>query len=304
MISPSQDATIHPYTPMTRTPSSPSSRTSKREVPLGVLRHKSSRETTSTRWSQSYQGSISNSSAHTPAASLHKDLFGLSSISHNCRSPSFSDHKSFYFLEKSTFGFRNQSQCTISTTQTQSNPSRTSPQKQKFRSLSLSSAEDGAQESSLLFTPIYSWAIDPTLITNPSPSPVDAVPSPPPLYDDLFNSDSQLFGTMGVSTADKPSTRPAYFHPRPTSLTDSDTTSQSSHSLVNLKSTPSAAGVHAVTRVRDLRSFDPIEVNELASEERDIIRVVNPEYNQRWGQLNGRTGNLSADYVVRLRSNL
>jgi Variant SH3 domain len=279
---------VNSYTPMT--PSSPSNRTSKREVlPLGALRHKSSKETTST---QSYQGSISNSSAHSATASLYKDLFGHSPVSHNGQAPSISDHKSFYLLEKSTFRLQNQSQSTISTTRGPKSNRRS--QRLKFRSLSLSSAEDDAQ-ASLLFTPIYSWAIDPSPTTDPSPSPnpVDAVQSPPPLYDDLFGGNS---GTKNVSTADKPSIRPAYSLPRPTSRTDA--TSGSSHSLVNLK--PSAAEVHTMTPVRALRSFELIKDNELASEEGDIINVVNP-----WrGQHNGRTGIFPTNYVVRFRSNL
>ena len=279
---------VNSYTPMT--PSSPSNRTSKREVlPLGALRHKSSKETTST---QSYQGSISNSSAHSATASLYKDLFGHSPVSHNGQAPSISDHKSFYLLEKSTFRLQNQSQSTISTTRGPKSNRRS--QRLKFRSLSLSSAEDDAQ-ASLLFTPIYSWAIDPSPTTDPSPSPnpVDAVQSPPPLYDDLFGGNSS---TMNVSTADKPSIRPAHSLPRPTCRTDA--TSGSSHSLVNLK--PSAAEVHTMTPVRALRSFEPIEDNELASEEGIIINVVN-----HWrGQLNGRTGIFPTKYVVRSRSNL
>jgi hypothetical protein len=284
---------VNTYTSMT--PSSPSSRTSTREVPLGVLRHKSSKETTSAR---SYQGSISNSSAQSPIASLYKDLFGLSPDSHNGQAPSISDHKSFYLLEKSTFGFRNQSQSTISTTR--GPKSKRSSPRLKFRSRSHSSAEDDAQDS-LLFTPFYPWAIDPTPTTDPSPSPnpVDAALSPPPLYEDIFGGDS---GTMNVPTAGKASIRPAYSLPRPTSRTD--TASGSSHSLVNLKPTPSAAEAHTMTPVRALRSFEPIEDNELASEEGDIIDVVNPEYTDWRGQLNGRTGIFPTSYVVRFRSNL
>lgn len=59
-----------------------------------------------------------------------------------------------------------------------------------------------------------------------------------------------------------------------------------------------------MTPVRALRSFEPIEDNELASEEGDIINVVNPEYTDWRGQLNGRTGNFPTNYVVRFRSNL
>lgn len=108
---------------------------------------------------------------------------------------------------------------------------------------------------------------------------------------------------MKISTADKLSIRPAYFLPRPTFRVG--TTSHSSHGPENLKPTPPAAEVHAAMRVRALRSFEPVEANELAFERGDIIKVVNREHKDWWrGQLNGRTGIFLVDYVVHLRSNL
>lgn len=167
MRSPSRKTTSHSYTPSSSPPSIPPCRASKK----GVLGHKSSKETT-----QSYQGSTSNSSAHSAIAAIHKDLLGASSVSHNGQDPSISYYRSSYSFEKPTFGFQNQSSCnTISSILISEPESSRTLQGQIICPLSHSRAEDEAQ-----VTPPSSRAIiptiAPTLITNPSSSlsPVDA----------------------------------------------------------------------------------------------------------------------------------
>jgi hypothetical protein len=177
----SQNVTYDSYTP---SGSSSSNRTSIN----GALYHKSSEESL-----QSYQGSISNSSAHTSTAANDKDPFELSgqdpvfhhsSDSSSGRDPSISDHKSFHSLLKTPFAFRNQSVSTVCTTrEPESNRSSTaaSTPSQKSRSLSILSLENEA-ESSLPSTSRSSPTI-PILITDPSPSP-----SPSPTYLRVFKS--------------------------------------------------------------------------------------------------------------------
>ena len=64
--------------------------------------------------------------------------------------------------------------------------------------------------------------------------------------------------------------------------------------------TPSSTEAYTVTRVRALHSFEPTELNELAFEKGDIIKVVNREYKDWWrGQIRGRTGIFPVNYVVR-----
>ena len=101
---------------------------------------------------------------------------------------------------------------------------------------------------------------------------------------------------MEISTADTPFARLANFISHPTA-------SPTDH-IAALKPTLSAAEVHTATRVRALRSFEPTESDELAFEKGDIIKVVNREYKDWWGQLGGRTGIFPVNYVVRLHANL
>jgi hypothetical protein len=180
--------------------------------------------------------------------------------------PSSSDLKSFHSLLKSAFDFRNQSPSTV---------------------------------CSIRDTPRSSPAIFPGL--TPSPGPAYSVfPSPP-----LGDGDSHLPPIMEItetSTADTPSITPADSLPHPTDHLD--TASHSSLDLVTLKTTPPAAEVHAVTRVRALHSFEATEPNELTFEKGDIIKVLNRDYKDWWwGQLNGLAGVFPVNYVVRLRAN-
>jgi hypothetical protein len=160
------------------TPSGSSSRTSANRVP-----HKRSSKATI----QSHEESISNFSVRTATPAIHKDVLGLSgqgplppdsnysSHTSSGRAPSISDCKSFESLQKPTFGFRNQSVSTIREPESNHSSTATSTSKQKFRSLNLPSLENEA-DSSLPSTRDFSRAIAPTLITDPSPSPVHAVP--------------------------------------------------------------------------------------------------------------------------------
>ena len=106
---------------------------------------------------------------------------------------------------------------------------------------------------------------------------------------------------MEISTNDTPSVTPVNLFPR---KADHMGTTRSSQGMVTLGQTPSTAEVHAATRVRALRSFEPTESNELAFEKGDMIKVVNQGYKDWWGQLGGRTGIFPVNYVVRLRTNL
>ena len=79
----------------------------------GVFHHRSSKTI------QSYQGFLSNSSVHTTTAVFHEDLFGVSEQdpdSSNIPFSLISDDKSLHYLEKRSFGTRNQSQSTVCTT--------------------------------------------------------------------------------------------------------------------------------------------------------------------------------------------
>lgn len=179
------------------TPSSSSSRTS---IDGFVLHYRSSKETI-----QTYQGSISNSSAHTNTAVIHEDLFGFSeqgplpSVSHhssdltNTRLSLIGDGKSLYSLEKQTSGSRNQSQstvCTIPEPESNGGATATSTQGHEFRSLNRSSVED-EDESFHPSTARYSRDIASTLTTDLCPSSIYAVPHSPPLDD----GDSQPLAT-------------------------------------------------------------------------------------------------------------
>ncbi|KAF8479724.1 hypothetical protein DFH94DRAFT_745414, partial [Russula ochroleuca] len=228
---------------------------------------------------QSQQESISNYSVHSTTVSIHKDFFDLSG--QGDQDPSSSNYKYLSF-QKPTSGFRNQCLSVCTTCEPESNRSSTATS-----APSLLSLEDEAEtaETSPPSTPHPSRAIASTLITDPSPSP-----SPSPVYavpplPSLGDGDSQTLAAMEMSTADTPSTRPAHVLPRATDR------------MATFKPTPSAAEVHTVTRVRALHSFEPTEPNELAFEKGDIIKVVNREYEDWWGQLGGRTGKFPVDYV-------
>ena len=214
----------------TNTPSSSSSPASIN----GGTRRESSNETT-----QSYRGSISNSSLHTisttESSDAHQDLSNLSGqfspptdYQHSSESstgqyPSIFDHKSFHSLEKSNSHSRNQSLSTICTTgeptsDCESNSGSTSPPstpKQEHSSLSLT-LEDEA-EISLSPVPLSPQAIVPARATTPSPIPVFAAPSRP-LNDPPIRpyGDSQLLATTEIPIADTPSVRPIPLFPPPT----------------------------------------------------------------------------------------
>jgi hypothetical protein len=198
--------------------------------------------------------------------SSHLNYFSDSSSGQD---PSISDYKYLHSFEKPTFGFRNQSLSTISTIrEPESNRSSTATS-----TPSLLSLEDEAEstEFSVGSAPQSSRAI------------------------------AGLIAAMEISTNDTPSVTPVNLFPR---KADYMGTTRSSQGMVTLGQTPSTAEVHAATRVRALRSFEPTESNELAFEKGDIIKVVNQGYKDWWGQLGGRTGIFPVNYVVRLRTNL
>ena len=275
-------------------PSGPSNRTSINSV----LHDISARESI-----QSQEGSISNFSVHsTTTSTLYKELIGnlgqggvlppvslCSSDSSSGQDPSTSDYK-YRSYQKPTSGSRNQCLSVCTTCGAESNRSSASS------APSLLSLEDVAEttESSLPSTPLPSRAIASTLITDPSPSPTHVYAVPP--LPSLGDGDSQTLAAMEISTTDTPFTRLANFISCPTS-------SPTDH-IATLEPTPPGAEVHAATRVRALRSFEPAESDELAFEKGDIIRIVNQDYKDWWGQLGGRTGKFTASYVVRLRTNL
>jgi hypothetical protein len=155
------------------TPLDLSSRTSLNRAPKAALYRKSSN-------TQSYQGSISNSSVHTTStAATRKDLFdypeqgpgGVSSISHR---------KSFHSLENPTFRFKNQPQFTVGTIReagfVRSSTAISTP-KEEIRSLNIPSFED-EDESLLPSTPRSSVY---NLFKPESPIPARALPSSQPL---------------------------------------------------------------------------------------------------------------------------
>ena len=256
----------------------------------GALYHKSSEETL-----RSHEGSISNCSVHNFTPAIDEAPLELSG-----QDPSISDHKSLHSLLKTTYNFRNQSLSTVcSIRDPESNRGSTATSTLRH-SLSLSSLDDEA-ESSLR----PSLAVSPTLITDSRPSqdssPVYAVFTS--THTDDGNSQlSSIMEIMETSTTYTPSIRPADFLPRPSHRMG--TTSRSSPGMVTLRTTPPAAEVHALTRVRALHSFEPTESDELAFEKGDIIKVVNREYKDWWrGQLNDFTGIFPVNYVVRLRAN-
>jgi hypothetical protein len=181
--------TYDSYTPSSSSSSSPRSSCTSINV---ALYHKSSEETL-----QSHQGSISNSSVHTFTGAIVKDPFER-------QDPSSSDHKSLHSVLKRSFDFRNQSLSTVcSIRDPESNRSSTATSTPPRHSFILTSLEDETESSSsLYFTPRSSLAIFPTLITDPSPSPVCAV-LPSPLLDD--DGDSQLSSAMKIYLDKNPS---------------------------------------------------------------------------------------------------
>ncbi|KAH9989839.1 hypothetical protein BJV77DRAFT_1015447, partial [Russula vinacea] len=217
---------------------------------------------------QSQEGSISNFSVHsTTASTLYKELIGNLGQG-----------------GKPTSSSRNQCLSVCTTCGAESNRSSTATS-----APSLLSLEDVAEttESSLPLTPDPSQAIASTLITDPSSSPTHVYAVPP--LPSPGDGDSQTLAAMEISTADTPFTRLANFISHPTSL-------PTDH-IATLEPTPPGAEVHAATRARALRSFEPTESDELAFEKGDIIRIVNQEYKDWWGQLGGRTGKFTASYV-------
>ena len=119
----------------------------------GAQYRRSTKWTTS--YSQSYRGSISNSSVHTTSTAATRE--GLFDNSENGTGgvPSTSHRKSFHSLEKSTFLFRNQSQSTLGTIRdagSARSSTITSTSKQGTCLLNIPSLEDG-DESPLPFTP-------------------------------------------------------------------------------------------------------------------------------------------------------
>src|SRR6266849_2137759 len=142
----------------------PSSRTSMNGASKPALYRRSSN-------TQSYRGSISNSSVHTTSTTAtRKDLFdyseqspgGVASISHR---------KSFHSLEKPTFRFRNQSQSTVGTIR-QAGSARsstaTSASKQEIYSLNIPSFED--EDEFLLPSTPRSSVYNLSMLPEPSPS--------------------------------------------------------------------------------------------------------------------------------------
>jgi hypothetical protein len=264
---------------------------SNRSSIYGVLHDVSARESV-----QSQEGSISNFSVH---STTDKDLYDLSGQgeflppvlhyslnSSSGQDPSVSDYK-YLSYQKPTSGFRNQCLSVCTTCEPESNRGSTAT-----FAPSLLSLEDEAEtaESSPPSTPHTSRAI----ASSPSPTPVYADPPLP----SLGEGDSQTLAGIEIPTDDAPFTRLANFFSRPS-------TSPTDH-VATLKPTPSLAKVHAAsaTRVRALQSFEPTKSDELAFEKGDIIKVVNREYKDWWGQLGGRTGKFPVNYVVRSRTTL
>ncbi len=188
------------------TPSVSSSRTSRNRS----LHRKTSKEAI-----QSYRGSISNSSVHTTStAATRKDLFDRSGQGSGGDS-SNSDPKSLHAFEKSTFGFRNQSQSSVGTIRkpkfNSSSAANFAP-KQKVRSLN----ED--EESPLPSTRSSVYRLPTPPDPSPSSSRIHDVPRPTPLDGSITKpyGDSQPFATTEIPTADKPPVRHHSSLPPPT----------------------------------------------------------------------------------------
>jgi hypothetical protein len=130
------------------TPLDLSSRTSMDGAPKAALYRRSSN-------TQSYRGSISNSSVHTTSTTAtRKDLFDRSEQNLG-RVASISHRKSFHSFEKPTFRSRNQSQSTVGTIREPRfarSSTATSSSKQEIHSLNIPSFED-EDESLLPSTP-------------------------------------------------------------------------------------------------------------------------------------------------------
>lgn len=221
----------------TRDSNVPTGRSSRTSITRNV-QYRGSSETT-----QSYQGSISNSSVHTiSTATTHEDLLDPLGRGPDRNFP-IPNHKSSHSLEKQAFGLRNHSLSTVSSTTSEpksdcsSSSVEPSTPMQELRSLRLGPSLENEAVSSLLSTP-RSSAYSPVTDTGPSSNSNYGVTLSTPLNDLLTKpyGDSRPPATMEISKADKaPTIRPAPFLPSPTDRLDTTSRSRSGTSSVKGK---------------------------------------------------------------------